>query len=68
MVSKLKSIINDLNNGLFGKNNNTSLVISYNDNCKLYYKNELNKIPKTLLEKSIIRKNLMGNIYYVTIK
>lgn len=68
MMSKLKSIVYDLQHGLFGGNNNTSLVVSYNDNCKLYYNKELNKIPKRLLEKDVIHKNLIGSIYYVTVK
>lgn len=66
MKGRLKNIVYDLKHGMFG--GGMDLTLYYKDNTRHYYKNEFNKIPRRLLNKKVVRKNLIGNTYYVTIK
>lgn len=44
------------------------LSLNYKDNVKLYYSSELKKIPQKLLDKKVVRRTLIGDIYYITIR
>lgn len=66
MNHTLKNIIHDLEHGMFG--GGVKLSLNYKDNVKLYYSSELKKIPQKLLDKKVVRRTLIGDIYYVTIR
>lgn len=61
----LEVLINDLRKNMFG--GKVDLIITYNGNCKLYYCNQFDRIPKSFMEKKVIQKDLMGDTLFVRI-